>query len=147
MEQHPRNLGFSALSPAPNVPVAATGAPVSFLFISNASDIATTWSWGNGTTYSVAKTLLKETLSRINKDPTNTTAAAKTVTDQDVLGFQQNDYFPHFGTAELKGGWYEKFSAVQGAGRSKTYFASGLNGFETVEFAVRAGIDIVESYF
>jgi len=142
--QTPRNLTFSAASP-PTVPVAATGAPISLLHLFNTSDIATTWSWGNGTSEAFARQLLKETLSRINKDPTDPAAVAKPVTDQDILGFQDNDYFPHFGPAELAGGWYDKFNKLQGA--KKTYYASGLNGFETVEFAIRAGMDIVQTYF
>ncbi|PVH85846.1 FAD/NAD(P)-binding domain-containing protein [Cadophora sp. DSE1049] len=142
--QTPRNLTFSAASP-PTVPVAATGAPISLLHLFNTSDIATTWSWGNGTSTAVARQLLKETLSRINKDPTDPAAVPKPVTDKDILGFQQNDYFPHFGPTELAGGWYDKFNKLQGA--KKTYYASGLNGFETVEFAIRAGSEIVQTYF
>ncbi|KAK0126470.1 hypothetical protein ONS95_008067 [Cadophora gregata] len=140
----PRNLTFSAASP-PTVPVPATGAPVSLLHLFNTSDIATTWSWGNGTSTAVARQLLKETLSRINKDPTDPNAVAKPVTDKDILGFQPNDYFPHFDPAELAGGWYDKFNKLQGV--KKTYFASGLNGFETVEFAIRAGSEIVHTFF
>ncbi|KAH7417335.1 FAD/NAD-P-binding domain-containing protein [Cadophora sp. MPI-SDFR-AT-0126] len=142
--QTPRNLTFSAASP-PTVPVAATGAPISLLHLFNTSDIATTWSWGNGTSTAVARQLLKETLSRINKDPTDPAAVAKPVTDKDILGFQPNDYFPHFGPAELAGGWYDKFNKLQGT--KKTYYSSGLNGFETVEFAIRAGSEIVQTYF
>lgn len=72
-------------------------------------------------------------------------ASTKPVTDRDVLGFQQNDYFPHFDSEQLRQGWYDKFNALQG--KQKTFYASGLNGFETVEFALRAGLDIVDSYF
>ncbi|CZT08465.1 uncharacterized protein RCO7_08200 [Rhynchosporium graminicola] len=143
--QAPRNLGFSAASP-PNIPVAATGAPVSLLTLFNTSNIATTWSWGNNsTTTPVALQLLKDTLSKINKDPRDPAVVGKPVIDKDILGFQQNDYFPHFGPQELAGGWYEKFNKLQGA--KSTYYASGLNGFETVEFAIRAGIEIVEAFF
>ncbi|KAH7364162.1 FAD/NAD-P-binding domain-containing protein [Rhexocercosporidium sp. MPI-PUGE-AT-0058] len=142
--QTPRNLSFSAASP-PNIPVAATGAPVSLLHLFNTSDIATTWSWGNNTSKAIARQLLKETLSKINKDPTDPAAVPVPVTDKDILGFQQNDYFPHFGPQELAAGWYDKFNKLQGV--KNTYFASGLNGFETVEFALRAGSEIVETFF
>ncbi|KAG4428390.1 hypothetical protein IFR05_016129 [Cadophora sp. M221] len=142
--QTPRNLSFSAASP-PTIPVAATGAPVSLLHLFNSSDIATTWSWGNNTSTAVARQLLKDTLSKINKDPTNPAAVPVPVTDKDILGFQSNEYFPHFGPQELAGGWYDKFNKLQGV--KKTYFASGLNGFETVEFAIRAGSEIVETFF
>lgn len=143
--QTPRNLSFDAASP-PNIPVAATGAPVSLAHLFSNSDIATTWSWGNNTTTTaIARQLLKDTLSKINKDPTNPAAVPKPVTDKDILRFQQNDYFPRFGPKELAGGWYDKFNKLQGV--KNTYFASGLNGYETVEFALRAGSEIVETFF
>jgi hypothetical protein len=143
----PRDLTFSAASLAPNLPAPATGGPVSLLHLFNTSDIATAWSWGpyrGGETLSEARKLLKETLSKINKDPRDPNANPKPVRDRDILGLQKNDYFPHFDSAQLAAGWYEKFNALQG--QKNTYFASGLNGFETVEFAIRAGIDVVESY-
>ncbi|KAL2072582.1 hypothetical protein VTL71DRAFT_11925 [Oculimacula yallundae] len=143
--QTPRNLSFAALS-QPNIPVTPVGAPVSFLHLDRTSNIATTWSWGNNqTTTPIAKQLLKSTLSKVNKDPTDPAAVPEPVTDKDILGFQQNDYFPHFGPAELASGWYEKFNKLQGA--KNTFYASGLNGFETVEFAIRAGSEIVETFF
>lgn len=139
---------FEAESVAPNVPVDADGEPVAFLQLFPTSNVATAWSWGpyrGNLTADQAKTLLKETLSKVNKDPTNATAVPQPVTDADILGFQQNDYFPHFDSQQLARGWYKKFNALQG--QQNTYYASGLNGFETVEFALRAGIDIVNSYF
>lgn len=144
----PPELSFGALSSAPNIPTDAFGEPVAFLKLFTASDIASTWSWGKyrgDTSYQQAKKLLKETLSRLNKDPRDANAVAKKVTDQDVLGFRKTDYFPHFDSQQLKEGWYEKFNELQG--NKRTFYVSGLNGFETVEFALRAGIDIVESFF
>ncbi|KAJ5032533.1 uncharacterized protein L3040_009134 [Drepanopeziza brunnea f. sp. 'multigermtubi'] len=143
--QTPRNFTFAAENPAPSIPVTPTGAPISFVHLFRTSDIATAWSWGSNTSLPTARTLLKQTLSRINKDPRDSVAVAKVVTDADIVGLQQNDYFPHFGPQELRNGWYGKFNALQGS--TKTYFASGLNAFETVEFAIRAGIDVVDSYF
>jgi hypothetical protein len=139
---------FEAESVAPNIPADADGEPVAFLQLFRASNIATAWSWGpyrGNLTADQARALLTETLSKVNKDPTNASAVPQPVTDADILGFQQNDYFPHFDSEQLAGGWYEKFNDLQG--QQKTYYASGLNGFETVEFALRAGIDIVDSYF
>ncbi|KAJ7716409.1 hypothetical protein B0H14DRAFT_2643845 [Mycena olivaceomarginata] len=46
---------------------------------------------------------------------------------------------------QLEAGYYAKFNALQG--EKNTYYASGLNGFETVEYAIRAGIDVAETYF
>lgn len=131
----------------PGLPEAA-GEPVAFLRLFNQSDIATTYSWGkyrSTQTLAQAKTILKQTLSKVNKDPRVFNAQPVPVTDSDVMDFRQWDYFPHFDTAQLNQGYYAKFNALQG--QKNTYYASGLNGFETVEFAVRAGIDIVDSYF
>jgi len=63
----------------------------------------------------------------------------------DVLAFVKHDYFPHFDPEQLAAGWYGKFNALQG--QQKTYYASGLNMFETVEGALRAGYDVVDSFF
>jgi len=144
----PRDLTFSAVSLTSNIPAPAIGGPVSFLHLFPTSDITTSWSWGPyrcSENLSEAKKLLKETLSKINKDPRDPAAKRKPVRDRDVLGLQKNDYFPHFDSQQLVAGWYEKFNALQG--QRKTYYTSGLNGFETVEFALRARLDIVESYF
>ena len=61
------------------------------------------------------------------------------------MDFRAWDYFPHFDKDQLDNGYYEKFNSLQGY--MGTYYASGLNGFETVEFAVRAGKDVANSYF
>jgi hypothetical protein len=126
----------------------AAGQPVAMVRLFNSSDIGTTWSWGayqSNQTLAEANTLLKDTLSRINKDPTDTTAIGKPVTDDDVMDFREWDYFPHYDQAQLDQGFYAKFNSLQGS--QNTYYVSGLNGFETVEFAIRAGIDVVDTYF
>lgn len=145
--QTPRNLGFSEKTATPATPVSAIGEPIAFLYMFNSSDIATTWSWGKTHIISpgIARILLRAVLSKINKDPNDSTAVSKMVTDADIVGFQANDHFPHFAGDQLKEGWYAKFNALQGV--NNTYYASGLNGFETVEFALKAGIDVVQSYF
>ena len=125
----------------------AAGEPVAFIRIFPQSDIATTWSWGkyrSDQTLGEAKSLLKEVISKLNKDPQDASAKPKPITDADVKDFRQWDYFPHFDGQELDHGFYAKFNALQG--HKNTYYASALNGFETVEFAIRAGQDVVDSY-
>jgi hypothetical protein len=125
----------------------AAGEPMSFLRIFAVSDVASTWSWGeykSNQTLGEAKNLLKDVLSKVNKDPLDPKATLKPVTDADVEDFREWDYFPHFDKLQLDDDIYAKFSALQG--HKNTYYASGLNGFETVEFAVRAGQDVVDSY-
>lgn len=126
----------------------AAGEPVALLRLFNQSDIATTYSWGkyrSSQTLAEAKTLLEEVISKINKDPRVFGAAPQTVTDANVKKFLEWDYFPHFDQPQLEAGYYAKFNALQG--ENNTYYASGLNGFETVEYAIRAGIDVAETYF
>lgn len=45
---------------------------------------------------------------------------------------------------DLAAGFYQRLDKLQG--QRNTFFASGLNGYETVEFALRAGRDVVEHY-
>ena len=148
MSEVPRREAYHALSTSLDVPPDAAAEPVAFISLHDSSDVATTWSWGAlGAchTYQQAYNLLKAVLSRVNKDPQDTAASGVAVTDADVKAFSKTDYFPRFGQQALAGGWYEKFNRLQG--QQKTYWASGLNGFETVEFAVRAGLDIANTYF
>ena len=125
----------------------ATGYPMGFLRIFPTSDIATTWSWGkykSNQTLGEAKSLLKELLSKLNKDPRDPKTKPKSITDADVVDFREWDYFPHFDGHELDHDFYAMFNTLQG--HMNTYYASGLNGFETVEFAIRAGQDVVDTY-
>lgn len=85
---------------------------------------------------------MKSTLSQVNK---NLNPGARDINGGDVLAFQKHDYFPHFDPEQLAAGFYDKFNALQG--QQHTYYASGLNMFETVEFAIRAGYDVADSYF
>ncbi|KAJ7458092.1 hypothetical protein FB451DRAFT_1182847 [Mycena latifolia] len=112
----------------------AAGEPVALLRLFNHSQ-----------TLAEAKTLLEEVISKINKDPRVFGAAPQPVTDADVKEFLEWDYFPHFDQPQLEAGYYAKFNALQG--EKNTYYASGLNGFETVEYAIRAGIDVTKTYF
>ena len=131
----------------PRLPKTA-GEPVAYLRIFNDSDIATTWSWGkykSQQTLEEARSLLKVVLSKFNRNPDDPKAKIQPITDADVRDFREWDYFPHFDRKQLEHGYYAKFNALQG--HKNTYYASGLNGFETVEFAIRAGQDVVDSYF
>ncbi|KAJ7681404.1 FAD/NAD-P-binding domain-containing protein [Mycena rosella] len=138
---------LSFLEFVPWLPEAA-GEPVALLRLFNQSDIATTYSWGkyrSSQTLAEAKTLLEEVISKINKDPRVFGAAPQPVTDANVKEFLEWDYFPHFDQPQLEAGYYAKFNVLQG--EKNTYYASGLNGFETVEYAIRAGIDVAQTYF
>lgn len=138
---------YEAASPSPALPPPASGEPVAFLQLWNSSAIATTWSWDayrQPSNISKARALLKSTLSKVNKDPTNPNAVPTPITDDNVKAFIKADYFPHYDSAQLAAGYYNLFDQLQG--QKQTYFASGLNAFETVEFALRAGYDVVDSY-
>ncbi|KAF2435249.1 FAD/NAD(P)-binding domain-containing protein [Tothia fuscella] len=144
----PYGVSYIESSEAPNVPPPNVGEPVALLVLHNTSSIATTWSWGPYRQYqseSDAYNLLQQTLSKINKDPRNLNSMSVGVTSSDIRAFRKWDYFPHFDTPDLKNDAYGKFNALQG--QRKTYYASGLNGMETVEWAIRAGSDIAASYF
>lgn len=148
LSEVPQRQLYNVVSTSPDVPPDAEAQPVAFLALHNTSNVATTWSWGAlgaNNTYQRAYTLLKEVLSKVNKDPQDADASGVEVTDADVKALVKTEYFPRFGQEALAGGWYEKFNQLQG--RQQTYWASGLNGLETVEFAVRAGLDIAATYF
>lgn len=143
-------FGVSYIADAKNesVPPPAEGGPVAVLRLSNDSDVSTSWSWGPYGEFeseSSARALLQTTLSKINKDPRNLTAQAEPLCKNDIRAFRKWDYFPHFDSAPLKAGAYAKLNKLQGC--KKTYWASGLQGMETVEWAIKAGQDVVDSYY
>lgn len=141
----PYNMSFSAASSSPLVPCPAAGEPVYWLRLFPGSSIATTWSWSSVPNPAGAYALLKSTLSMLNHDPSSEESISQAVTDDDVKAFAAPDYFPHYDSETLAGGIYERYNALQG--QQKTYYCSALDGFEIVEFALRAGIDLVESFF
>lgn len=57
----------------------------------------------------------------------------------------QIDYFPHVDQKPLADGGYDKFNDLQA--KDHTYFTSGLNSFELVEYTIRAARDLVETHF
>ncbi|TVY34652.1 Uncharacterized protein LOCC1_G008301 [Lachnellula occidentalis] len=144
----PHGMTFGAASAHPMLPPDPTGEPVVVVKLHDDLDIAITSSWGayrGNMSKAEAYSRLKSTLSKFNKDPRNQTSVAVPLTDSDVLAFQENDYFPHFDEDQLALGFYEKFEALQG--KRNTYYASGLNKFELVEYAIRAGQDVVRTHF
>lgn len=130
-------------------PPSAQGEPVGFWRLFEESNITTTYSWGpyrGNVTTEQAKASLISTLSPLNFDPaTQSPNQSVPVLQSDVVDFRKWDYFPHFDEEDLKDDIYKRFNALQG--KQNTYYCSGLNGFETVEFAIRAGKDLVSSFF
>ncbi|KAF5343109.1 hypothetical protein D9758_016007 [Tetrapyrgos nigripes] len=133
-------------------PAESLAQPVLLFKLSSSSDVANIYSWGNstgGNSTAIARGLMKKTLGAINfgsaTSNSSKTTKASPLTEKAVQAFQGWDYFPHFDSGDLAAGIYDQFNALQG--QHNTYWASGLNGFETVEFAVRAGKDLVESFF
>jgi len=141
-------VSYIADSKNESVPPPADGGPIAVLHLNQKSNISTSWSWGPYGEFeseSSARALLQTTLSKINKDPRNATAESVPLKSKDIRAFRKWDYFPHFDSAPLKNGIYEKLNKLQGC--KKTYWASGLQGMETVEWAIRAGQDVVNSHF
>lgn len=144
----PHSMTFGAASSHPMLPPEPAGEPVVAVKLHEDLEVAITSSWGpyrGNMTKAEAYGRLKTTLSKFNKDPRNESSETLPITDDDVLAFQENDYFPHFDERELAMGFYDKFENLQG--KDKTYYASGFNKFELVEYAIRAGQDVVKTYF
>lgn len=144
----PFGVSYIGSSSSAGLPPPAAGEPVAALRLQSSSDLVTAWSWGPYREllpeHDARETAL-QTWSRINKDPRNATATSQPVTETDLKAFRKWDYFPHYDSEQLANGYYAKLNRLQGA--RKTYYASGLNGMETVEWAIRAGKDVVDSYF
>ncbi|PVI02015.1 FAD/NAD(P)-binding domain-containing protein [Periconia macrospinosa] len=144
----PFGVSYIAKSASPDVPPPNNGEPVAVLRLSAKSNISTAWSWGPYEEFqaeSTALDLLNTTLSLINKDPRNATTAPVPLRKDQVRAFRKWDYFPHFDTEPLRNGAYAKLNRLQGC--NKSFWVSGLAGMELVEWAIRAGQDIVEMYY
>jgi hypothetical protein len=149
----PFGESYIANSSSIGAPPPNDGEPVAVLRLNTNTNVSTSWSWGPDATgpngqfesESSARDLLNTTLSRVNKDPRNTTMKALALTSADIRAFRKWDYFPHFGTGPLRNNIYAKLNKLQGC--KNTYYASGLQGMEIVEWAIRAGKDVVDSYF
>lgn len=126
-------------------PPQSLGEPVGLLRISNDSPITTTYSWGPIGSDMTIDDVTQRLVSTLTKVQKGAGIADPTVSISDVKSIRQWDYFPHFNSTVLTSGVYAQYNALQG--RQHTYYSSGLNGFETVEFAIRAGKDLVHSFF
>ncbi|KAI0341193.1 FAD/NAD-P-binding domain-containing protein [Trametopsis cervina] len=126
-------------------PFEPLGAPVGFERTSSLSPVATAWSWGAfGNTLSLddATRLLASTLTSVQA---GAGIAYPTVSTSDVKAIRKIDYFPHFNSSDLAGGVYGRYNALQG--QKHTYYSSGLNEFELVEYTMRAGKELVATFF
>jgi len=143
----PFGVSYIANSSNERIPPPNDGEPVAVLHLSNQSNVSVAWSWGpyEFQTEEAARNLLIESLSAINKDPRNVTEPPQPVCEDDVKAFHKWDYFPHFESDALSNGAYNKLNMLQG--QKKTYYASGLSGMEIVEWAIRGGYDVVDTYF
>jgi len=143
----PFGVSYIANATSPTVPPPNDGQAVAVLHLSPESNVSVAWAWGPYEPQSkgTARRVAIHSLSEINKDPRNATQVATPLADGDVKGFEKWDYFPHFGSDALRSGAYAKLNALQGC--KKSYWASGLSGMEIVEWAVRGGQDVVDTYF
>jgi hypothetical protein len=143
----PFGVSYIANSTSPAVPPPNEGQPVAVLHLNKQSNVSVAWSWGPYEFQSeeTARRLLIESMVDLNKDPRNATEKPAPFTENNVKAFRKWDYFPHFGPDALRSGAYAKLNNLQGC--KKSYWASGLSGMEIVEWAVRSGQDVVDTYF
>jgi hypothetical protein len=143
----PFGVSYISNSSDETVPPPNVGEPVAVLHLSEQSNVSVAWSWGpyEFQTENAAKRLLIDSLSLVNKDPRNSTEPPQPFCEDDVKAFKKWDYFPHFESDALSNGAYGKLNELQG--QKKTYYASGLSGMEIVEWAIRGGLDVVDTYF
>ncbi|KAI4695721.1 hypothetical protein J4E81_006049 [Alternaria sp. BMP 2799] len=143
----PFGVSYIANSTDETVPPPNDGEPVAVLHLSKESNVSVAWSWGpyDFQTQAAAENLLIDSLSKVNKDPRNSTEPSQPFCEDDVKAFKKWDYFPHFEGDALSNGAYAKLNKLQG--QKKTYYASGLSGMEIVEWAIRGGRDVVDTYF
>lgn len=123
-------------------PLEEIGEPVALLHIADNSSVVVAYQWGTISSISEAQQLLVGTLSDIQS---GLGLAPSTVAVEDIRALRKWSYFPYFPTEALQKDIYGAYNKLQGD--HATFFASGLNGFETVEFAIRAGKDLVASFF
>jgi hypothetical protein len=142
------NLTVSQELPDPLDPFNAEGQPVYLTPLHLESSIVSVYSADDPAHPSVTrvKRHLIRDLSKINKDLENAYAVSTELIAADIRAFSGRiDYFPHLGPEALSDGWYKKFNDLQG--KDYTYFTSGLNSFELVEYTIRAARDLVATHF
>lgn len=140
---------FAVASRLPNAsrytqqPFKPLGEPVTFLHVADNSSITLGYQWGKIPSVDEAKQLVTKTLSAVQSGAGLTPPVIK---EEDIRAIRNWTYFPHFPTHALQSGdMYGAFNKLQGD--QSTFFASGLNGFETIEFAIRSAQDLVKSFF
>lgn len=143
----PFGVSYIANSSSQTVPPPNNGQAIAVLHLNQQSNVSIAWSWGPYEHQSEedARELVIESMSKINKDPRNATEPPEPVTECDVKAFNKWDYMPHFDSQPLRDGAYTKLNQIQG--HKKSYWASGLSGMEIVEWAIRGGQEVVDSYF
>jgi hypothetical protein len=143
----PFSVSYIANSTNAAVPPPNLGEPVAVLRLSQQSNVSVAWSWGpyEYQTEKAGRDLLIKSMSALNKDPRNATKPAAPFGENNIKAFKKWDYFPHFGTDALRSGAYASLNKLQGC--KKSYWASGLSGMEIVEWAIRGGHEVVDTYF
>ncbi|KAF2018538.1 FAD/NAD(P)-binding domain-containing protein [Aaosphaeria arxii CBS 175.79] len=143
----PFGVSYIAASANSTIPPPNDGQPVAVLRLSAESNVSVAWSWGPDGEFpeSMGYDLVLDTFGKLNKDPRNETAQPQPFCPDNVKAFRKWDYFPHFGSQALKDDIYARMTKLQGC--KKTFWASGLGGMETVEWAIRAGQDVVDTHF
>lgn len=104
------------------------------------------YSWGKeGIKQDTVRNLAVSTISKLNRPLDKPVNESIPLTGRDIKIFKSWDLFPHVSEHALKLGFYKKFKDIQGY--RNTYYASGLNYVELVEYAIEAAVDLVDSYF
>ncbi|KAH8173260.1 flavin containing amine oxidoreductase domain-containing protein [Sarocladium implicatum] len=149
MDHLSRNVSLRHVLPNPITPYETEGQPVYLARIHSDTDILTVWSMderGQSDSVQAARGFLPEVLSKLNRNLSDSAQQGQEVTNRDVLAFSGDvDYFPHIGTEALLDGWYEKYNKLQG--QKRTYYVSGVDQFEFVEYAIRAAEALVNDHF
>jgi hypothetical protein len=67
------------------------------------------------------------------------------VLPESYITYDEWSYFPHVSADDIRGGFYDRFEALQG--QSNTFYCGALAAFELVETVVQYSRQMVESYF
>lgn len=65
--------------------------------------------------------------------------------DTKVITAKTWNYFPHVSTDDIRAGFYESMSALQG--KYGTYYVGGVMNMETVEHTAQFSVELVDRYF
>ena len=64
---------------------------------------------------------------------------------EDYITYNEWDYFPHVSADDIRGGFYDRFEALQG--EANTFYCGAIAAFELVETVVQYSRQMVERYF